>query len=186
MPRRFILESQTDDGGWMDWGAYRRRLFDHKPDGSYSVAPTSGWCRSGRSLASDAAGRANRSPSPREPFPWIPRYLRTLGYRTSRQNPQERPGKFRASLSVPCVPIVPVRGRSGRIGRSGRSLHLRQIDHQAAVAERMDGNACPPPRTARSSSLSRAKLTAAMSAIAGLLAASRGTPETDPGLPAPV
>jgi hypothetical protein len=35
MPRRFILEFQTDDGEWMDWGAYPRRLFERLPDGSY-------------------------------------------------------------------------------------------------------------------------------------------------------
>jgi hypothetical protein len=35
MPRRFILEFQTDDGDWMDWGAYPRRLFERKADGSY-------------------------------------------------------------------------------------------------------------------------------------------------------
>ena len=35
MPRRFILEFKTDDGEWMDWGAYPRRLFERKADGSY-------------------------------------------------------------------------------------------------------------------------------------------------------
>ncbi|MGH2974104.1 MAG: hypothetical protein ACRDLL_04450 [Solirubrobacterales bacterium] len=35
MPKRFILEFRTEDGGWMDWGAYPRRLFARQPDGSY-------------------------------------------------------------------------------------------------------------------------------------------------------
>jgi hypothetical protein len=35
MPRRFILEFWLEDGGWMDWGAYPRRLFERLPDGSY-------------------------------------------------------------------------------------------------------------------------------------------------------
>ena len=39
-------------------------------------------------------------------------------------------------------------------------LHLRQINDNAAVADRVTGMLCPPPRTATSKPLSRAKFTA--------------------------
>jgi len=60
MPKRFILEFRTEDGGWMDWGAYRRRLFARQPDGSYVC---SGWVAEA-TLAKDRWRRMRRMSPP--------------------------------------------------------------------------------------------------------------------------
>jgi hypothetical protein len=38
MPTAFVLEVQSEDGGWIDYGLYRPEMFGRLPDGSYVCA----------------------------------------------------------------------------------------------------------------------------------------------------
>jgi hypothetical protein len=42
LPEEFVLEVETKDGRWIDWGLFRRDLFQRLEDGTY-VCAGHGW-----------------------------------------------------------------------------------------------------------------------------------------------